>query len=202
MFVLVASPAQHGRTVEAAEPLGSQHLPGYPPGWNGLAEKPPLGWRSWNAWGARVSQDNFKASMDAMAAKVWTVDGMKNVSLIDVGYSSAGIDEGWEGCGQGVNGTQHDAQGNPVVNSKFPDLAGLVKYGHSLGLKVGWYENGCACGERHALMQNYEGDVRRLNELGFDGVKLDGCGAQRNMTLYAQLMKATGKSYLIENCHW
>ena len=140
--------------------------------------------------------------MDAMAAKVWTVDGMKNVSLIDVGYSSAGIDEGWEGCGQGVNGTQHDAQGNPVVNSKFPDLAGLVKYGHSLGLKVGWYENGCACGERHALMQNYEGDVRRLNELGFDGVKLDGCGAQRNMTLYAQLMKATGKSYLIENCHW
>jgi hypothetical protein len=27
----------------------------------------------------------------------------------------------------------------------------------------------------------------------------DGCGAQRNMTLYAELMQATGKSYLIEN---
>ena len=45
-------------------------------------------------------------------------------------------------------------------------------------------------------------DNRKLHEYGFDGVKLDGCGAQRNMTLYAQLMKATGKSYLIENCHW
>ena len=67
---------------------------------------------------------------------------------------------------------------------------------------IGWYENGCACGERHALLQNYEGDVRQLHDLGFDGVKLDGCGAQRNMSLYAQLMKATGKSYLIENCHW
>ena len=41
---------------------------------------------------------------------------------------------------------------------------------------MGWYENGCACGERHALMQNYEGDVRKLHDYGFDGVKLDGCG--------------------------
>ena len=81
-------------------------------------------------------------------------------------------------------------------------MASVVKYGHASGLKVGWYENGCACGERHALMQNYEGDVRSLHDYGFDGVKLDGCGAQRNMTLYAQLMKDTGKAYLIENCHW
>lgn len=33
------------------------------------------------------------------------------------------------------------------------------------------------------------GDVKQLHALGFDGVKLDGCGAQRNMTLYAELMK-------------
>ena len=71
--------------------------------------------------------------------------------------------------------------------------AGLVTYGHAAGLKMGWYENGCACGERRALEQNYVGDVRLLHSLGFDGVKLDGCGAQRNMTLYAQLMEATGK---------
>ena len=44
--------------------------------------------------------------------------------------------------------------------------------------------------------------MRQLHALDFDGVKLDGCGAQRNMTLYAELMAATGKSYLIENCHW
>ena len=31
--------------------------------------------------------------------------------------------------------------------------------------------------------------MRQLHELDFDGVKLDGCGAQRNMTLYAELMK-------------
>ena len=32
-------------------------------------------------------------------------------SLWDVGFKSIGIDEGWEGCGKGVNGTQHDAKG-------------------------------------------------------------------------------------------
>ena len=102
-----------------------------------------------------------------------------------------------------LTGTQHDASGLPVVNTKkFPSIGNLVTDGHNKGLKVGWYENGCACGERKALVQNYEGDVKSLHAFDFDGVKLDGCGAQRNMTFYAQLMKATGKSYLIENCHW
>ena len=32
--------------------------------------------------------------------------------------------------------------GDPVINSKFPDMGGLVKYGHAKGLKMGWYENG------------------------------------------------------------
>ena len=50
------------------------------------------------------------------------------------------------------------------------------------GVGARWYENGCACGERRELVQNYQGDVRLLDQLGFDGVKLDGCGAQRNMT--------------------
>lgn len=34
--------------------------PGFAPGWNGLAEKPPMGWRSWNSYGARVSETNMK----------------------------------------------------------------------------------------------------------------------------------------------
>lgn len=58
------------------------------------------------------------------------------------------------------------------------------------------------CGERRMLDINVEGDVRMLHEQGWDAVKLDGCGAQRNMTRYAELMVATGKNYSIENCHW
>merc|ERR1712032_335758 len=107
--------------------------------------------------------------------------GDEKVSLADVGYTSVGVDEGWEACGQGVDGSQHDANGNPVVNSKFPDLKALVDDGHSKKLTVGWYLNGCACNEKDELAKNYAGDVRRLHDLGFDEVKIDGCSALLNM---------------------
>ena len=77
------------------------------------------------SFGASVSDAMIRDAIDAIAAKNWTVDG-ETVSLADVGYSSVGIDEGWEGCGQGVtvNGrkTQHFANGTPAINNKFPDM--------------------------------------------------------------------------------
>ena len=66
--------------------------------------------------------------------------GDAKVSLQDVGYSSVGVDEGWEGCGQGVNHTQHYVNGTPAVNSKFPDMKAMVDYGHKKNLKVGFYQ--------------------------------------------------------------
>ena len=116
--------------------LGAQHPPGFAPGWNGLARLPPMGWRSWNCFGAGVSQDKMVSAIDAIVAPLYDIEGKKNQSLFSAGYSTVGVDEGWEGCGQGVNGTQHDAQGDPVVNAKFPDMQGLVKYGHDRGLKA------------------------------------------------------------------
>ena len=176
--------------------------PGFAPGFNGEARKPPMGWRSWNAFGAHISQDLMKAQIDVLVTKNHTVHGGKVVSLADIGYASAGIDEGWEGCGMGVNHTQHYINGTPAVNSKFPDIKALVQYGHSKNLKMGFYQNGCACGEHHELDINYHGDVAFLKAMDFDGVKLDGCGAQRNLTKYAHLMKVQGRNYSIENCHW
>ena len=71
------------------------------------------------------------------------------------------------------NGTQHDAQGNPVINKyRFPDMAELVKYGHEAGVKMGWYQNGCACGESTEKDINYRGDIRQLAELGFGEKRL------------------------------
>ena len=45
-------------------------------------------------------------------------------------------------------------------------------------------------------MINYEGDVAYLSAMGFDAVKLDGCGHQRNMTLYAELMQVRATTSL------
>lgn len=175
----------------------------FPPGWNGLAKTPPLGWRSWNAFGNRITQDMMIGAAEALVAKTRRVPGREgNVSLCDLGYCSVGVDEGWEGCGMGVNKTQHDASGAPTIASSFADTGGMVSQIHKMGLKAGWYLNGCKCGERTAEVKNYEGDIRSLHGFGFDGVKIDGCGAQRNQTLYAQLMKESGRNYTIENCHW
>ena len=86
------------------------------------------------------------------------------VSLKSLGYGMVGIDEGWEGCGKGIHGTQHyvcfphacphvrlcwldwsyflmctQANGTPAVNTAFPDLKAVVDYGHSKGVKMGFY---------------------------------------------------------------
>ena len=191
-------------TKEPPKSVGDGRSTAFPPGWNGLARTPPMGWRSWNAYGNRITQPMMIKSADALVAKTRHVPGHSgNVSLCDLGYCSVGVDEGWEGCGAGVNGTQHDAQGRPTIDEKsFPDTSAMVSQIHGLGLSAGWYLNGCKCGERHGLLQNYEGAVTSLHAFGFDGVKIDGCGRQRNQTLYAQLMRASGKNYTIENCHW
>ena len=194
-LLLLCCASAHGRSTD------------FPPGWNGLAAKPPMGWRSWNAFGNRITQDMMLSAAAALTARTRRVSGhAANVSLCDVGYCSVGVDEGWENC----SGTaprsgqrQHDAAGLPLIDThSFPDTAGMVAKIHALGLSAGWYLNGCKCGERLERKVNYAGDVQDLHHLGFDGVKIDGCGAQRNMTLYAQLMNESGKNYTIENCHW
>ena len=180
----------------------------FPPGWNGLSKTPVRGWRSWYAYYTRMDQAMITEVIDAVTAKNRSVAGWDgNVSLCDLGYCMVGVDEGWEGCGLGVNHTQHFLNGTPATNLKlFPDMPGLVRYGHQHGLKMGWYFNGCGCMERTEPASgwdiDYEGDIRRLHEWGWDGVKFDGCGRLCNLTMYAELMQASGRAYEIENCHW
>lgn len=160
----------------------------------------PMAWRSWNAFLAKIDDELIRANIDALVEKT-----KSGVSLWDVGFKSIGIDEGWEGCGMGVNHTQHYRNGTPAVNRKFPDMPSLVEYGHGQkdSVRMGFYQNGCACGEHQELLINYQGDVNALVDFGpFDSVKLDGCGRQKNMSLYAALMNASGRSYEVENCHW
>ena len=68
----------------------------FPPGWNGLAKTPPRGWRSWYAYftGGMLNQNTMEQVIDALVAKNRTVKGWDGpVSLCDLGYCSAGIDE-------------------------------------------------------------------------------------------------------------
>lgn len=123
-------------------------------------------------------------------------------SLWDLGYRTAGIDGGWELCDNSKK-TYHASNGRPMINTDlFPDMKALADFSHERKVDVGWYQNVCGCMEAEALRKNYVGDIAALHELGFDGVKYDRCNVQLNSTLYAELMNATGKAFLIEQCHW
>lgn len=179
----------------------------FPPGFNGLAKTPPMGWRSWNAFGNRITQRMMLDAAHAISAKNRTSAEEPNAfSLCDVGYCSVGVDEGWENCSgtDPRNGMrQHTAAGLPLIDTNsFPDTKQMVAEIHALGLSAGWYLNGCKCGEHMERHANYVGDIQDLHDFDFDGVKIDGCGAERNQTLYAQRMRESGKNYTIENCHW
>ena len=50
--------------------LGDAALPsGFPAGWNGEATKPPMAWRSWNAFYAAIDDPLMRQSIDALSRK-------------------------------------------------------------------------------------------------------------------------------------
>lgn len=77
--------------------------------------------------------------MRAMVARNLTVGG-KPTSLADLGFTDVGLDDNWQACGKGVNGSFTSFPDfAPLINPSFPDMKGMVDYGHSLGLSVGFY---------------------------------------------------------------
>jgi len=171
---------------------------------NGLGRTPPMGWRSWNLYGANVNQKLIEGIMDGMVSKKRKVDGVPT-SLCDLGYCDVGLDDNWQDCNAGMDGYHyHDASGVPVINrDRFPDMIAMTSHAHELKLTAGWYGNNCICAEKKAATDAmYEADVAALTEFGFDAVKLDGCGTQRDLDKWAQLLNGTGRPVMIENCHW
>src|SRR5664280_628789 len=49
-----------------------------------LAQTPPMGWNSWDSYGLRINEQQFRENVDALATK-----------LKPFGYTYAVIDEGW-----------------------------------------------------------------------------------------------------------
>jgi hypothetical protein len=171
---------------------------------NGIGITPPMGWRSWNCYAGDIDDAKMRKVVDAMVSKKRMVDGVPT-SLLDIGYDHCGIDDGWQSCGAGIHGSFHDAQGNPILNlTSFPSMKDLVDYSHSKNMKMGWYANNCFCRENDYPNPGlvYQGDVNFMTKSGFDGIKLDDCGMFKNLTLWSDLINATGHAAMIEDCHW
>ena len=163
---------------------------------------PPMGWRSWEAFYGHVSQSRIETVMDAM------VDTSRGgVSLLSLGYSDVGTDDGWQACHTGINSSFHDGKGNPLVNGKFPNLTAMAEKAHGLGLTAGFYMNNCGCKENQftdpAMIDKiYERSVAAFVRWGFDSLKLDSCSQFNDMDKWTQLLnKSAARPVPLENCH-
>lgn len=125
-----------------------------------LALTPPLGWNSWNVWGASVDDAKVRAAADGLVAS----------GLAAQGYTYVNIDDAWEGA--------RDANGEITSNEKFPDMKALTDYVHSKGLKIGLYSSPGprTCQQRFAGSYQHEAqDAKTWAHWGFDYIKYDWC---------------------------
>ena len=174
---------------------------------------PPMGWSSWYAYGGGVTQQQMEAGYRAMADR-----SRGGVSLLDVGYVHAKLDDGWQACHSGFNGSSfHGPDGRPLVNkTKFPNITAMTAVAASLGLKPAMYYNNYICHESmppggvdgSRYKQMLQGSVDFLFDQGFDGVKIDSGGPFNNMEEWHVAFEETrkrlrpeGEPLFVENCH-
>jgi hypothetical protein len=177
----------------------------------------PMGWNSWNSFANIVNSQIVQEQAKALAS-----NGMK-----EAGYENVVIDEGW------WLGAR-DAAGNIVVNHKqWPaiqpgqkdgDMSNIAAYIHSLGLKAGIYtdagRDGCSMyPDSGPKLPNtgseghYDQDFLQFSKWGFDYVKVDWCGGDKERrsgaVQYAQIARAiqnakkiTGRNLYFSICEW
>jgi hypothetical protein len=178
---------------------------------------PPMGWSSWNSFSNTVDSQIIMEQAKAMVA----------TGMHKAGYQYINIDEGWW-LGQ------RNADGSFIVDEKaWPalkegeragDMANIVRFIHGLGLKAGIYtdagSNGCSMfPDLGPVYMNvgseghYEQDFLQFARWGFDYVKVDWCGGNKEnldpAVQYAEIARAiahaekiTGHSLYYSICNW
>ncbi|WP_225851349.1 glycoside hydrolase family 27 protein, partial [Streptomyces sp. HPF1205] len=161
---------------------------------NGLALTPQMGFNDWNAYGCNVSESLIKATAQAMHT-----DGMQAA-----GYSYVNIDDCWLT-------KSRDSSGRLVPDpAKFPDgIKGTADYVHSLGLKLGIYEDAgtATCAGYPGSLGHETTDAQTFASWGVDYLKYDNCNnngvsAQTRYTAMRDALNATGRPILFSLCNW
>jgi alpha-galactosidase len=159
-----------------------------------LADKPPMGWNSWNKFGCRIDEQLIHQTADAMVSS-----GMRTA-----GYQYVNIDDCWMA-------KERDAQGNlqadPVRFSH--GIKALADYVHTQGLKLGIYSSAgtLTCQGLPASLDHEVADAKKFAEWGVDYLKYDNCNSQKRpaierYTAMGNALKATGRPMIFSLCEW
>jgi alpha-galactosidase len=164
---------------------------------NGLAKTPPMGFNDWNAFGCNVSEQLIKQTADYFVSS-----GLKAA-----GYKYVNIDDCW------MTHTRVDGKlvPDPV---KFPDgIRGTADYVHSLGLKLGIYEDAgtATCAGYPGSLGHEQTDAQTFADWGVDYLKYDNCNnagsttKQQYIDRYTTMrdaLAATGRPIVYSICEW
>ncbi|MCX7820012.1 MAG: NPCBM/NEW2 domain-containing protein [Kiritimatiellae bacterium] len=140
-----------------------------------LALTPPMGWNSWNCYGAKISQAMIEATARAMAAE----------RLQELGWTYIVLDDGWQRHPDTQDpdlvGPERDPRGRILPNRRFPDMSALVATIRELGFKAGIYSSpGPITCAGHTGSHGHESeDAEQFAEWGFEYLKYDWCSYSR-----------------------
>jgi alpha-galactosidase len=132
---------------------------------------PQMGWNDWYSYYEHITDRDIRTAADAMISS----------GMADYGYQFVDIDDSWArkpGSGDpDLKEPTRDARGNILPNARFPDMAALTAYIHSLGLKAGIYSSPgpLTCAKFEGSYQHEEADAHRIAAWGFDLFKYDWC---------------------------
>jgi len=169
---------------------------------NSLALTPQMGFNDWNAYGCNVSESLIKS----------TALAMHNNGMQAAGYQYVNIDDCWLTHSR-------DSSGHLVPDpAKFPDgISGTAAYVHSLGLKLGIYEDAgtMTCAGFPGSLGHETTDANSFASWGVDYLKYDNCysdgvnqtsnggpSAQSRYTTMRDALAATGRPILFSLCDW
>ncbi|MEH0548725.1 RICIN domain-containing protein [Streptomyces sp. B21-105] len=170
----------------------------------------PMGWASWNSFAAKIDYNVIKQQVDAFVA----------AGLPAAGYQYINIDEGW------WQGTRDGAGNITVDESEWPGgMKAIADYIHGKGLKAGIYtdagKDGCGyyfptgrpAAPGSGSEGHYDQDMLQFSRWGFDFVKVDWCGGDKEgldaKTTYQAVSDAiatatatTGRPMTLSLCNW
>ena len=160
-----------------------------------IKNTPPMGWNSWNTFGAAI---NEQLIFD-------TADKMVETGLSELGYEYLVIDDCW-------SLRERDENGRLVADpKKFPHgMKAVADYIHSKGLKFGMYS--CAgnltCGGYPGSFEHEFIDAKTFAEWGVDFLKYDYCyhsNIIHGKYLFRRMglaLKNCGRDILFSACTW
>lgn len=171
--------------------LGASNI--YGQKFKGLAQTPPMGWSSWNAFQCNINEKIIREIADAMVSS-----GMKAA-----GYKYINIDDCWQGYRDSLGFIHPDS-------AKFPSgMKALADYVHSKGLKLGIYSDAGAetCAGYPASRGHEYQDAITYAKWGIDYLKYDWCNTENlnaigAYTTMRNALYAAGRPIVFSICEW